>query len=165
MPFPPLFSFPNIDIILCPCWKRWKALGKKNNLNLLFEKCIVFLCVCSPPDHPTSWVSKIIRKMFAPSRFWTLDTKISWSKGHFVFLWVNMHGAKWNCLYTVYTPHVMDTEIVSIILKKATIFLHLLFSYSIYKLSLAHRHICSLYMAQRHTVVLSRWLFSSLCED
>lgn len=74
-----------------------------------------FFLWVSPLPPPTSWVSKIIRKMFAPSRFWTLDAKISWSKGHFVFLWVNMHGAKWNILFTSYTPHLMDTETVSVI--------------------------------------------------
>lgn len=47
--FPPLFSFPNTDVIPCPCWKRWKAPVEENNLELLCEKCFRFLCVSPPP--------------------------------------------------------------------------------------------------------------------
>lgn len=50
---------------------------KENNLELPFEKWIVSFF--------TSWVSKVIRKMFALSTFQTLVTEIPWGKGHFVF--------------------------------------------------------------------------------
>lgn len=53
--------------------------------------------------------------MFVLSAFLTLDTQTSRGKGHFVFLWVNVRTQK--KLFTLYTIHFMDTEIVPIIRK------------------------------------------------
>ena len=91
-------------------WEEMGSAGERKQLGIATWNVNLFSSLLSFKNN--------LRKMFAPSRFWTLDTKLSGGKGHSVFLWVNLQGPKWHILLTLYTLHFMDIEIVSIVKKQ-----------------------------------------------